>query len=54
MAARDKGGDPAMNPQLRIAMEAAQSANMPKENIERAIKRGTGELEGMRLEELTI
>lgn len=54
VAAREKGGDPAMNPRLRIAMETAQKANMPKENVERAIKRGTGELEGVKLEEITL
>lgn len=54
IAAREKGGDPAMNPRLRIAIEAAQKANMPKENIERAVKRGTGELEGARLEEMLL
>jgi YebC/PmpR family DNA-binding regulatory protein len=54
VAAREKGGDPAMNPRLRIAMETAQKANMPKENVERAIKRGTGELEGAKLEEITL
>lgn len=54
LAAREKGGDPAMNPNLRIAIETAQKANMPKENIERAIKRGTGELGGAKLEEITL
>jgi len=54
LAAREKGGDPGMNPRLRIAIETAQGANMPKENIERAIKRGTGELEGVKLEEITL
>lgn len=50
IAARDKGGDPAMNPSLRMAVEKARSVNMPADNIERAIKRGTGEGEGMALE----
>lgn len=54
IAVRDKGGDPDMNPQLRTAIEAAQQANMPKENIERAIKKGTGELEEVSLEEITL
>lgn len=54
IAAREKGGDPAMNPRLRMAIESAQAANMPKENIERAIKKGTGELEGVVLEEITL
>jgi YebC/PmpR family DNA-binding regulatory protein len=51
IAARLGGGDPDGNPRLRAAMAAAKSENMPKENIERAIKKGTGELEGMRFEE---
>ena len=46
VAARDKGGDPEMNFSLRLAIEKAKAANMPKENIERAIKRGTGEIKG--------
>jgi YebC/PmpR family DNA-binding regulatory protein len=45
------GGDPAFNPRLRTAIQAAKSENMPKENIERAIKKGTGELEGVNYEE---
>jgi len=45
------GGDPDMNPGLRMAIEQAKRANMPNENIDRAIKRGTGELEGETLEE---
>lgn len=51
VAARQGGGDPAMNVSLRLAVDKARQANMPKENIERAIKRGTGELEGATLEE---
>jgi YebC/PmpR family DNA-binding regulatory protein len=43
MAARRGGGDPEMNPALRLAIERARENNMPKENIERAIKKGTGE-----------
>ncbi|MFZ6019302.1 MAG: YebC/PmpR family DNA-binding transcriptional regulator [Chloroflexota bacterium] len=43
LAAREGGGDPATNFRLRLAVEKARSQNMPKENIERAIKRGTGE-----------
>ena len=54
VAAREKGGDPSMNPRLRMAIESAQKENLPKENIERAIKKGTGELEGVTLEELTL
>ncbi len=46
VAAREGGGDPDKNPRLRAAIERAKAANMPKENIERAIKKGTGELEG--------
>lgn len=45
-AARAGGGDPGANPRLRTAIAAAQAANMPKDNIERAVKKGTGELEG--------
>jgi YebC/PmpR family DNA-binding regulatory protein len=50
VAVKEKGGDPEMNPKLRLAIEEARSFNMPKDNIERAIKRGSGELEGARLE----
>ncbi len=53
VAARLGGGDPAANPRLRAAIEAAKSANMPKSNIERAIKKGTGELAGVAYEEVT-
>ncbi len=53
VAAREKGGDPTSNFTLRLAIERARAANMPKENIERAIKRGTGELGGAQIEELT-
>lgn len=52
VAARLGGGDPASNPRLRLAIEKAQDHNLPKENIERAIKRGTGELEGAHYEEV--
>lgn len=51
IAARQGGGDPSGNPRLRTAIEAAKAANMPWENIERAIKKGTGELEGVTYEE---
>ena len=52
VAARMGGsGDPAANPRLRTAIAAAKTENMPKENIERAIKKGTGELEGVSYEE---
>ncbi len=47
VAAREGGGDPNNNPRLRSAIERAREANMPKETIEKAIKRGTGELEGV-------
>ena len=53
VAAREGGGDPDKNPRLRAAIERARAANMPKDNIERAIKRGTGELEGEQLYEIT-
>lgn len=52
MAAREGGGDLDMNVRLRLAVDKAKTANMPKDNIERAIKRGTGELEGGELEEV--
>jgi YebC/PmpR family DNA-binding regulatory protein len=52
VTAREKGGDPAANFTLRLAIERARAANMPKENIERAIKRGTGEIKGEIIEEL--
>ncbi len=47
VAAREGGGDPEFNPDLRMAIEKAKNNNMPNENIEKAIKRGTGELEGV-------
>ena len=50
VAAKEKGDSPESNPSLRIAIEKAKKMNMPKDNIERAIKRGTGELEGASLE----
>ncbi|MEE9132980.1 MAG: YebC/PmpR family DNA-binding transcriptional regulator [Gemmatimonadota bacterium] len=53
VAARDGGGDPDGNPWLRTAIENAKAANMPKDNIEKAILRGTGELPGVSLEEVT-
>ncbi len=52
VAARMGGGDPESNPRLRTAIAAAKAENMPKDNIERAIKKGTGELEGTQYEEL--
>ncbi len=53
VAAKLGGGDPEGNPRLRTAIVAAKAENMPKENIERAIKKGTGELGGVSYEELT-
>jgi YebC/PmpR family DNA-binding regulatory protein len=52
IAARMGGGDPEGNPRLRTAVLKARAANMPKENIDRAIKKGAGELEGVNYEEL--
>jgi len=52
LAARDGGGDPAMNPRLRTVIAKAKTANMPSDNVERAIKKGTGELPGVIYEEL--
>src|SRR6266480_3332473 len=53
VAARMGGGDPIGNPRLRAAIAEAKANNMPKDNIERAVKRGTGEIEGVTYEELT-
>lgn len=52
VAAKMGGGDPAMNPRLRLAMEKAKGESMPKDNIDNAIKRGTGQLEGVSYEEI--
>lgn len=52
VAARQGGGDPDSNPRLRIAMDKALGANMTRDTIERAIKRGTGDLEGVNYEEI--
>ncbi len=52
VAARLGGGDPDSNPRLRLAMDKAYDNNMPKDNVERAIKRGTGDLEGVNYEEI--
>lgn len=52
VAARQGGGDPDANPRLRTAIAKAKEANMPKDNIEKAIKKGTGEIEGYSLEEI--
>lgn len=51
IAAREGGGDTDMNPRLRLAVKKARDNDMPKDNIERAIKKGTGELEGQAFEE---
>jgi len=51
IAAKEKGPNPEDNPKLRTAIEKAREANMPKDNIEKAIKRGSGQLEGIQMEE---
>ncbi|HOJ60231.1 MAG TPA: YebC/PmpR family DNA-binding transcriptional regulator [bacterium] len=53
VAARMGGGDPSANPRLRTAIDNARSANMPKDTMEKAIKKGTGELPGVTYEEVT-
>lgn len=53
VAARLGGGDPEANPRLRLAVDKARAANMPKENVDRAIKKGTGEGGGVAYEEVT-
>jgi YebC/PmpR family DNA-binding regulatory protein len=53
IAARENGGDPGANPRLRLAIDNAKAANMPADNIERAIKKATGELEGVTYTEIT-
>lgn len=53
IAAKNGGGDPNMNLKLRYAIDKAREVSMPKDNIERAIKRGTGDVEGMVFEEIT-
>jgi len=52
IAARD-GGNPEMNSKLRMAIEKAREVNMPRDNIERAIKKGTGEAKGVKIEEIS-
>src|SRR5688572_25688482 len=54
VAARVGGGNPEGNARLRLAIEKAKAANMPRDNIERAVKKGTGELEGVTYEELVF
>lgn len=53
VAAREGGGDPAMNPALRTMFQKARDSSVPIDTIERAIKRGTGELEGVTYEQIT-
>ena len=53
VATKNDGSDPVMNIRLRVAIDAARSVSMPKENIERAIKKGAGELEGVSFDEIT-
>jgi YebC/PmpR family DNA-binding regulatory protein len=53
ISAREGGGDPSANPRLRLAVDNAKSANMPADNIDRAIKKATGELAGVTYYELT-
>ncbi|HSD51065.1 MAG TPA: YebC/PmpR family DNA-binding transcriptional regulator [Candidatus Methylomirabilis sp.] len=53
VAARVGGGDPGGNPRLRTAIQAARAVNMPADNIERAVKKGTGELEGVSYDEIS-
>lgn len=52
VAAREGGGDPDANPRLRLAIDKANAANLPKDTVERAIKKATGELEGVEYEEI--
>ncbi len=52
VAAKEGGGDPNTNPSLRLAIEKANAVNMPKDNIERAIKKATGDLDGVTYEEI--
>ncbi len=53
LAAKSGGGDPDTNPRLRVAIEGAKASSMPKDNIERAIKKGTGDLQGNTIQEIT-
>jgi YebC/PmpR family DNA-binding regulatory protein len=52
IAAREGGGDPSGNPRLRLAMQNARAVNMPNDNIVKAVKKGTGEIEGVNYEEI--
>jgi len=53
IATREKGEDPESNPKLRVAINKAKEANMPKDNIERAIKKGAGQIDGVKMEEIS-
>lgn len=53
IAARDGGGDPNSNARLRVVIQKAKEVNMPSDNIKKAIQKGTGELPGMSIEEIT-
>jgi YebC/PmpR family DNA-binding regulatory protein len=53
VAARESGGDPSANYKLRVIIDKAKTVNMPSDNVDRAIKKGTGELEGVKMEEFT-
>lgn len=52
VAAKEKGANPEDNPKLRMAIEKAREVNMPKDNVEKAIKKGSGQLEGVQMEEV--
>jgi Uncharacterized conserved protein len=52
VAARMGGGDPGANPRLRRAIDSAKTQNMPKDNVDRAIKKGTGDMDGVNYEEI--
>ncbi len=54
VASKIGGGDPVSNPRLRLAMNKARDANMPKDNVEKAIKKGTGEIPGVTYEEVVM
>ena len=54
VAAKDGGGDPDSNPRLRLAIQKGKDANMPADNIDRAVKKGTGELEGVSYENVSF
>ena len=54
VAAKEGGGDEDANPKLKLAVAKAKASNMPKDNIDRAIQRGTGKGEGIEMEELTF